>query len=101
MVFKQGTLSHIYDNFSRQWPSIEDFPGGDQVWTHPQLDHILYLDEQFPSFKKSLKVDLASIKNKRYQVPATLPPQTKIIDFHGRPKPHEATTWPIVANNWR
>jgi hypothetical protein len=100
MIFRQGTLSHIYDNFRLQWPSIKDFPGGDQVWTHPQLDHILYLDEQFPEFKKSLKFDLASIENNSFTVPKTLPAKTKIIDFHGRPKPHELTKWPIVAENW-
>ena len=100
MIFRKGSLSHIYDTFCKQWPANKDFPGGDQVWTHPQLDHILYLDEKFPNFKKSLKFDLLEAEYEKFYLPKSLPNSTKIIDFHGRPKPHELTQWPIVAENW-
>ena len=34
MVFKSETLIHIYEKLKREWPSIESFPGGDQVWIY-------------------------------------------------------------------
>jgi hypothetical protein len=60
---------------------------------------LLLLRQTF-GFKKSLKFNLASINNNSFEVPSMLPPQTKIVDFHGRPKPHELTQWSIVAENW-
>lgn len=101
MVFKKGSLTKIYDKFCEEWPKIENFPGGDQVWTHPQLEDILYLDEIFPQFKRSFKLDVATIRGKEFTVPNQFPEHVKIIDFHGKPKPHQLTQWKIVAENWR
>ena len=101
MVFKSGSLDHIYQNFKMQWPSIKDFPGGDQVWTYPQLDDVLFLDEVFPEFKKSFKVNLARRDRTGFEVPNRLPEHVKIIDFHGNPKPHQITKWSIVSEHWR
>lgn len=100
MVFKSGSLAHIYEKFCSEWPGIENFPGGDQVWLYPKLDHVLFLDEAFPDFKKSFKVDIMQLKNGKVEVPNKLNPNVRLIDFHGYPKPHQIKHWPLVANNW-
>ena len=100
MLFKSGSLSHIYDEFVQAYPDIIDFPGGDQVWTFPMLKNILYLDEHFPGFKRSLKFELSSRHGNQISVPEQLPEELKIIDFHGRPKPHELMHWNVVRDNW-
>jgi hypothetical protein len=101
MVFKSGSLNHIYENFKAQWPSIKDFPGGDQVWTYPQLDDVLFLDEVFPEFKRSFKVNLVQREGTGFMLPNRLPGHVKIIDFHGEPKPHQMKQWAIVSEHWR
>ena len=100
MLFKSGELEHIYNNFIKNYPSLENRPGGDQVWIEPQLDNILYLDEKFPNLKRSLKFDLASISERRITLPMQISNDIKIIDFHGNPKPHQLLNWPIVKDNW-
>jgi hypothetical protein len=100
MLFKSGDLEHIYSNFIQNYPSLENRPGGDQVWIEPQLDNILYLDEKFPDLKRSLKFDLASISEGRITLPMQISNDIKIIDFHGNPKPHQLLSWPTVKDNW-
>jgi len=100
MIFKSGSLNDIYQNFLSNYSKIENFPGGDQVWIAPQLRNILYIDEKFPNFKRSLKFDL-SIKDGNYlHIPKTIESGIKIIDFHGRPKPHEVQQIPFIKENW-
>ena len=101
MLFKSGTLNHIYQNFLENYPAIEGFKGGDQVWTYPQLKEILYLDEIYPNFKKSLKFQLGTIVNGSLTIPQEVNNEIKIIDCHGRPKPHEITNWEVVKKHWR
>ena len=102
MIFRSGTLNHIYQNFVESYPKILNFRGGDQVWTFPQLNDILYLDEKFPKFKMSLKFQLATRKDKGLIIPSNLPNELKLIDFHGRPKPHEVIDkWPLIKKHWR
>lgn len=101
MLFKSGSLDHIYSNFMANYDSLENRPGGDQVWIEPQLSDILYLDEQFPNLKRSLKFDLATISESNMTLPMEISDDIKIIDFHGNPKPHQLTMWSIVKNNWR
>ena len=101
MLFRSRSLAHIYENFQAKYPGIKDFPGGDQVWTFPQLTDILYLDEIFPGFKRSLKFQMAQQKGAQLLLPTTLPSELKLIDFHGRPKPHELKEWVVIEEHWR
>jgi len=101
MIFRSGDLSHIYENFKKNHEQIVDHPGGDQVWLGPQLSDVCYIDEAFPSFKKSLKFDLSKIDGNMLTIPNELSGDIKIVDFHGRPKPHEIAHVPFVRDNWR
>ncbi|MGB2192669.1 MAG: hypothetical protein ACPH3A_08860, partial [Luminiphilus sp.] len=69
--------------------------------TFPQLSEILYLDEVFPGFKRSLKFQMAQQQGKKLLLPKSLPSELRLIDFHGRPKPHELTDWNVVREHWR
>jgi len=101
MFFRSGELHHIYENFLQSYPAINNFLGGDQVWTFPQLDKILYLDEVFPGFKNSLKFQLGTNKEGSLTVPKRLPKGLRLIDFHGDPKPHQLLDWSVIKENWR
>jgi len=101
MLFRSGSLAHIYENFQEKYPGIKDFRGGDQVWTFPQLTDILYLDEVFPGFKRSLKFQMAQQQGAQLLLPTSLPDELKLIDFHGRPKPHELKEWAVIEEHWR
>jgi len=100
MVFKSGSLDYIFQEFKRQYPAIADRAGGDQVWIEPYLKDVLYLDEVFPKFKKSLKFELGQIKGNELILPKQLDSEICLVDFHGRPKPHEITHVPFVAQHW-
>lgn len=101
MIFRSGELAHVYENFRQNYAQIEDHPGGDQVWLGPQLKDVCYLDEAFPNFKRSLKFDLSKIDGHMLTIPNELSADIKIVDFHGRPKPHEITHVPFVRDHWK
>jgi len=54
----------------------------------------------FPKFKKSLKFELGQIKGNELILPKQLDSEICLVDFHGRPKPHEITHVPFVAQHW-
>jgi hypothetical protein len=101
MIFRSGELVYIYDEFKRQYPAIENRPGGDQVWIAPYLQDVLYLDEVFPKFKKSLKFELGEVNGNELTLPKQLDPDIVLVDFHGKPKPHEILQVPFVQAHWR
>ena len=101
MVFRSGELNHIFEKFKEELPTNDTYHGaGDQGWMSQHLNEILYLDEVFPNFKRSLKFDLSSINGDTIQIPINIDPSIKIVDFHGRPKPHEIMHVPFVRDNW-
>ena len=102
MIFKSGSLHHIYEKFILENPTNETYHGaGDQGWIYPQLNDVLFLDEVFPSFKRSLKFDLSTKSIDSISIPPTLDSSIKIVDMHGRPKPHQISHIPFVKENWR
>ena len=62
MIFKTNSQKLIFERFKNEHNDICNLPGGDQVWTGPQLKNILYINDKFPNLKKNLKFDIA-IKN--------------------------------------
>ena len=101
MIFKSGSLSQIFENFKSQYKQLENFQGGDQVWMYPQIQDVLYIDEYFPNFKRSLKFNIGQVESGSIHLPSKLNPDIKILDCHGRPKPHELTSWPVISEHWR
>jgi len=100
MVFRKGALNSIYENFKSKHAELANYPGGDQVWIGPQLEHVVYIDEIFPNFKRSLKFDLSELSPTTIKLPIEISKDIKIVDFHGRPKPHQIATHSFVKDNW-
>lgn len=105
MMFQSGSLDNIYQKFIEEYPGIENFPGGDQGWLYTKVKDILYLDEIFPGFKKSLKFNISSkndLANGKIVLPLDVEDTVKIIDCHGNPKPKDLyqVGWTPAVRNW-
>jgi len=100
MLFDSGVHSHIYEAFAVADETLIERPGGDQVWVGPQLKKINFIDEQFPNLKKNLKFHLAKRDKDQFHVPRYLPPEVKLVDCGGRPKPDQLAFLPFIKSNW-
>jgi hypothetical protein len=82
MLWRGGFGAEIWDSFVRA--GKPDLQGGDQAWIERSQSPHDILQDLFPdsiiSFKESAMLNL--------------PPRTKIVCFHGEPKPHQ------VKNGW-
>lgn len=89
MMWRGGFGAHIYDEWIRQ--GRPDIPGGDQEWIELQQKQADLIQDLFPGSVLSYKVDCT----------LQYPPQgTKIVCFHGEPKPDNcAQDW--VALIWK
>jgi FkbM family methyltransferase len=77
MAWEAGTLTHIWDNYAAA--GCPDVPGGDQTWIEQQLDSADLWQQLFPGSFRSYKKSCVS----------GIPSGTAVVNFHGRPKPHE------------
>ena len=100
MIFKTNSQKHIFERFIKEHDDICNLPGGDQVWTGPQLKNILYIDEKFPNLKKNLKFDIAIKNGDKLSLPGTIDSTIKLVDCGGRPKPHDLHMLPYIKRNW-
>lgn len=95
MTFKSGSLPEIWELFLKERPDKADYPGGDQVWLEKSgfLPKVFYLNERWPDAVKSYKWDV---------IPTGKPPskETKIVNFHGRPKMADVRGIPWIKENW-
>ena len=64
------------------------------------LKRINFIDEQFPNLKKNLKFHLAKRDKDQFHVPRYLPPEVKLVDCGGRPKPDQLAFLPFIKSNW-
>ncbi len=104
MVLKKGGMHHIYKLFSENPEQWFDYDGGDQVWTGRALEKwkadVWYMDEQNPYLKMNLKFHLGAKIMGQWKFPSYLPPQCKIVDCGGRPKPHDLEHLKYIKENW-
>lgn len=100
MCFRSGIHEDIFNKFAKEEPKINDLPGGDQVWTGPQLTSVSYIDDYFPDLKKNFKFHIATQNGNNFEVPRYLDNNIKLLDCGGRPKPHELESIPYVKQNW-
>ena len=100
MVFKAHQHTHVFDAFKAQSAELKDRAGGDQVWMGPKLGEVLYIDETFPSLKRNLKFHIAQKKGNTLDLPLTIPPDVKMVDCTGEPKPHQLEQLPYIKANW-
>lgn len=85
---------HVYNNFlSKATYVMNNTPEGDQKWIDSQVPKMDFFQDLYGNKIVSWKKDC--FKNKI----VTIPPESKIICFHGVPKPHEIQH-PSIKNNW-
>ena len=101
MIFETGSQANIYKSYCEHKSNLQAEPGGDQVWIGPQLSNVMYINDEYPNLKKSLKFDLAIAKNdSNITLPLTISSDIKMIDCGGRPKPHELQALSYIKQNW-
>ncbi len=101
MMHKPGMQTHIYDLFMDKYHTIQEFPGGDQVWVGLEVKpKIIYIDEKFPNLKKNLKFDLGEKVFGEWSFPFQIPNNIKLVDCGGQPKPHDLELLPYIKQNW-
>lgn len=90
MTFQAHQHLQIFKDY---WPKryeLTNFPGGDQVYLGTQLKDVYFLDDDCPDAVKSYKFDV---------IPNGIGENTKIVNFHGLPKPHNLRL-PWVLEHW-
>lgn len=108
MVLKKGKMEEVFALFSLESWRLFDYDGGDQVWTGHLLEEwkaggvsdVWYMDEDNPNLKLNLKFHLGKKILGQWKFPSYIPPQCKIVDCGGRPKPHELEHLKYIKENW-
>lgn len=91
MQFNYGAFPHIWDHFQQNYEQVRHLPAGDQCYLAEHIESPTYLNEYFPGALLSYKFDLNGKQP---------PPEARLINFHGRPKPHEADDY-FILSNWK
>lgn len=94
ITFLQGSYLPLFSEFWENRDEIQKTEGGDQVWIGKQFEangiEPFYINEHFPGSIQSYKWDY--LKD-------GLTKETKIINLHGLPKPHNLKT-PLILEHW-
>jgi hypothetical protein len=102
MVLKHDAMEDVFDTF-QEHPQY-DYDGGDQVYTGHLIKKlgkkVFYIDHVYPSVKLNLKFHLGQKIFNEWKFPSYLPPDCKIVDCGGRPKPHELEHLSYIKENW-
>lgn len=104
--FQKGQFSFVWENLIRDI-GITKKLHGDQDWIFNQIksDFKFWPDEWIQSYKWEVRnrqdVIRDGLKRKFKDIAnPTVKPETKILVFHGDPKPSEVQD-PIIVDNWR
>lgn len=96
MTFNSGSFPDIWGKFWVNQEKIQEVyaTGGDQVYLGSSIQNPWFMDEHFPGAVQSYKFDI---------LPTGKPPgpEVKLVNFHGRPKPHDLRLVPWVKENWK
>lgn len=89
MAFEAGRMNHVWDIWETHWrPAM---PSGDQQWietVNPSFDR---LQDLYPGQLASYKLDC--------QGRTGAPENSRVVYFHGRPRPHQAVE-PWIKAAW-
>lgn len=103
--FEKGSCNFIWDNLIRD-VSVTKKMHGDQDWIFSQMRHHyqFWPDEWIQSYKWEIRNrnDVVRVGMKRQFKDIANPkidPRTKILVFHGDPKPDDVQD-PIIVDNW-
>jgi hypothetical protein len=104
--FEKGSHGYVWENFIKD-TSVMKRMHGDQDWIFSQIkkNFVFWPDSWMQSYKWEVRnrQDVVRIENKRIFKNVANPiihPETKILVFHGDPKPSEVQD-PIIVDNWR
>ncbi len=104
--FQKGTFNFVWDNFIKD-PSIMKKMHGDQDWIYYSIkqNFAFWPDEWIRSYKWEVRnrKDIIKVGMKRVFNQIDTPPiekRTKILVFHGEPKPEDVQD-PVIVNNWQ
>lgn len=94
MSWRHDKYHYVYERFLRNSTYImNNTPEGDQRWINENVKSMKYFQDVFGNNVVSYKKDC--IRNKMFRIPKN----TKIVCFHGIPKPHEIE-YPEIKNHW-
>ncbi len=104
MFFKQDQMKWLYYEFEKEIASNMETKGGDQIWIGSKLSKILYIEEEFSNFVKSLKFDIGKMQenNTKLSIPKDIEKDFMLLNCHGQPKPHQLREigWKPIENIW-
>lgn len=90
MAWKAGMFNHIWTRWDEAGrPSFD--PQGDQRWIEAMQPEVDYWHDMFPGQIVSFKAD-CWLRN-------GIPPNARILGFHGRPRNHECRA-PYIVDLW-
>lgn len=101
LYYRAPELSFIYDAFRRDLPGVFELEGGDQLYIWQQMKDIYFIDEAVPGAVKSFRFEVCVVEGETLQVPSDIDAHVRIVNFHGRPKPHELSQVGWVQQHWR
>lgn len=65
------------------------------------MKDIYFVDEGVPAAVKSFRFELCEVEAQSLRIPLEIERDVRVINFHGRPKPHELAQVPWVRQHWR
>lgn len=96
MAWQQSGDRAFYDTFTRDPGAvIRNTTRGDQEWLERVMPNMERFQHLFPGDFVSFKRDC------RRGNTIVIPPNAKVLCFHGVPKPHELLQHNIIKENWR
>lgn len=101
LYYRAPELAFIYDAFQRDIPDVFKLEGGDQLYIWQQMKDIYFVDEGVPAAVKSFRFELCEVEAQSLRIPLEIERDVRVINFHGRPKPHELAQVPWVRQHWR
>lgn len=101
LYYRAPELSFIYESFCRDIPDVFNLEGGDQLYIWQQMKDVYFVDEGVPAAVKSFRFEVCDAGTEALKVPSSLASNVRVVNFHGRPKPHELPQVPWVQQHWR
>ncbi len=91
MAWTAGNHAQLWNEFIKNPEEVmRVHPSGDQMWIQKNQKERKYWQDLFPNQIVSFKAHIAGRTNKdRWYKNTSLPKNTRIVCFHGPPRPHE------------
>ncbi|NJO64268.1 MAG: hypothetical protein HC836_40695 [Richelia sp. RM2_1_2] len=103
LAWPAGACDHLYTEFMKDPEGVmRANPGGDQNWMEKQQPNRTYWQDLFPDQVVSFKVHCVDKKDRHtWRNGSILPVNTRVVCFHGPPRPHEVANHDWMRKHWR